>query len=208
MVPVGGIVVLSGADGSGKTTVLRMLSPYLSRRTSVSTSWLRGSHLHVSLLYRLLSRFAVFKGLDNPYYKTHTPPPLRRVFSILEFAGVLPFLLSRRLLSLFYRVVLCDRGVLDFIVWVVATLRYPEFLGTIYGRFLLRLAVGEKPIYLYADLETLARRADVPRSFLARELAVYNTLAKYVSNCRVDTGLQGPREVLKGVLACMGEASL
>jgi len=102
---------------------------------------------------------------------------------------------------------LCDRGFLDFIVWIIATLGYPAFLDTIYGRFLLRLASKEGPIYLYADLEVLARRADVPRSFIAEELAVYNVLAKYVTRCRINTGMQGPREVLKGVLKCLEKAN-
>jgi len=62
----------------------------------------------------------------------------------------------------------------------------------------------ERPIYLYGDLDVLAVRADVPRWFIARELAVYNVLSKYVSLCSVNTGDRKPLEVLESVLKCLG----
>jgi len=101
------------------------------------------------------------------------------------------------------RFLVCDRGFLDFIVWIIATLNYPSFLRSVYGGFLLRLAAKENPVYLYADLDTLAKRADVPREFLAKELAVYSVLARYVSRCRIDTGTESVLNSLRGVLLCL-----
>jgi hypothetical protein len=79
----------------------------------------------------------------------------------------------------------------------------PPFLSGTYGRFLLRLARKEGPIHLYADLETLSRRADVPRDFIARELAVYSVLARYFAKCSIDTGRNRPVRVVVGVLRCL-----
>jgi hypothetical protein len=92
---------------------------------------------------------------------------------------------------------------MDFIVWVIVTLEHPSFLSSIYGRFLLRLAALEGPVYLHADVDTLAGRADVPRSFIARELIAYNILARYTSRCSIDTGRRSPQAVVKEILSCL-----
>jgi len=196
-------VVLSGADGSGKTTTIKILASYLSLYGSVCVHWIRGSHLLSSILSRFLHGFSSFRGFCNPYYKICIPRRLRSVWIFLEFVSLLPHVLARLLLRRLCRFLLCDRGFLDFIVWIMVTLNYLGFLNAIYGKFLLRLASREGPIYLYADLEILARRADVPLSFIAKELHVYNILAKYITRCGINTGIQDPREVLKGVLKCL-----
>jgi hypothetical protein len=92
---------------------------------------------------------------------------------------------------------------MDFIVWVIVTLEYPSFLSSTYSRFLVRLAALEGPVYLYADVDTLAGRADVPRSFIARELVAYNMLARYTSRCSIDTGGRSPQTVVKEILSCV-----
>jgi hypothetical protein len=92
---------------------------------------------------------------------------------------------------------------MDFIVWVVVTLGHPSFLSSTYGRFLVRLTALEGPVYLYADVGTLAGRADVPRSFIARELVAYNMLARYTSRCSIDTGGRSPQAVVKEILSCV-----
>jgi hypothetical protein len=200
-------VVLSGADGSGKTTTVKILASYLSLYGFTCVHWFRGSHLFSSVLSRFLRGFSAFRGSCNPYYKICVPRRLRSVWIFLEFVSLLPHVIARLILGRLCRFLLCDRGLLDFIVWIIATLGYPVFLDAVYGRFLLRLASKEGPIYLYADLEVLAKRADVPRSFIARELAIYSILAKYITRCRINTGTQGPREVFKGVLKCLEAAN-
>jgi len=200
-------VVLSGADGSGKTTTIKILASYLSLYGSTCVHWFRGSHLFSSVLSRFLQGFSSFRGSCNPYYKVCIPGRLRNVWVFLEFLSLLPHVLARLILKRLCGFLLCDRGFLDFIVWIIVTLDYPGFLDTICGRFLVRLASKGGPIYLYADLEVLARRADVPRSFISKELAVYSILAKYITRCRIDTSMQGPREVLKGVLKCLETAN-
>jgi hypothetical protein len=101
------------------------------------------------------------------------------------------------------RVVVCDRGLLDFIVWLVATLDAPWVLRTVIGRLLLGLVSRENVVYLYADLDTLVKRADVPREFIARELAIYGVLAKYLARCNINTGKNRPARVVAEVLRCL-----
>jgi hypothetical protein len=194
-------IVVSGADGSGKTTVVRLLASYFSRHGPTCVHWFRGSHLLASLLYRLLSRFSSFRGDCNPYYGVCVPVKLRPLWVHVEFWSLIPHVIVRLILRRFCRVFVCDRGFMDFIVWVIVTLEHPSFLSSTYGRFLLRIAALEGPVYLHADVDTLAGRADVPRGFIARELIAYNILAVYTSRCSIDTSRRSPQAVVKEILS-------
>jgi len=79
----------------------------------------------------------------------------------------------------------------------------PGVLCTVIGGFLLGLVSRENIVYLYADVGTLAGRADVTREFVAKELAVYNVLAKYFARCFIDTGRNGPVRVVAEVIRCL-----
>jgi len=116
----------------------------------------------------------------------------------------MPYILLRTLLSKAFDFLVCDKGVADFIVWIITTLNYPQFVSTLYGRFLVRLALNEGVVYLYADRYTLARRADVSAEFVYREFAVYSTLMKSLTRCRVDTGRLRPAEAAAHVMKCLG----
>jgi hypothetical protein len=195
--------IISGADGSGKTTATKLLLLYFSRYGNVCVHWFRGSHLFVSVLARFLHRFGSFRGSCNPYYRICVPKRLRRVWVFLEFVSILPHLFARFLLVRVCKVVVCDRGLLDFIVWLVATLEAPWILNTLIGKFLILLVSRENIVYLYADVGTLAGRADVPREFVAKELAIYSVLAKYFAKCFIDTGRNGPVRVVAEVIRCL-----
>jgi len=196
-------VVLSGADGSGKTTTTKLLRLYFSGYGGICVHWFRGSHLFVSVLARFLHRFKSFHGSCNPYYSICVPERLRRVWVFLEFISILPYLFARFLLGRVCRVVVCDRGLLDFLVWLVATLDSPWILNTLIGRFLLALVSGESIVYLYADVDTLTGRADNPKGFIVRELAIYNVLARYFARCSIDTGRNKPARVAAEAIRCL-----
>ena len=139
----------------------------------------------------------------NPYYGVCVPEMLRPLWVHVEFWSLIPHVIVRFILRRFCGVLVCDRGFMDFIVWVIVTLGHPSFLSSIYGRFLVRLAALEGPVYLYADIDTLAGRADVPGGFIARELVAYNILARYTSKCSVDTGRRSPQAVVEELLSCL-----
>jgi hypothetical protein len=196
-------MTLSGADGSGKTTTAKLLLLYSSRHGDACVHWFRGSHLFVSILARFLYRFSSFRGSYNPYYRICVPERLKGVWTILEFVSLLPHLFARSLLCRLCRVVVCDRGLLDFVVWLIVTLDAPWILNTLIGRFLIRLVSRGNIVYLYADIDTLARRADVPREFIVKELAIYNILARYFAKCSIDTDRSRPVRVVAEVIRCL-----
>jgi len=196
-------ITLSGTDGSGKTTTTKLLLSHFSRYGDVCVHWFRGSHLFASVLAKFLHNFKSFRGSCNPYYRICVPEKLKRVWVFLEFASVLPHLFARFLLKRVCKVVVCDRDLLDFIVWLVVTLDAPWILNTLIGRFLIRLVSRENIVYLYADVDTLARRADVPREFIVKELAIYNILARHFAKCSIDTGRSGPVRVVVEVIRCL-----
>jgi hypothetical protein len=195
--------IISGADGSGKTTATKLLLLYFSRYSDACVHWFRGSHLFAFILARFLHRFSSFRGSCNPYYSICVPKKLKSVWVFLEFVSILPHLFARFLLKRFCKVVVCDRGLLDFVVWLVATLDSPWILNTLIGKFLLALVSRENVVYLYADVGTLAGRADAPREFVAKELAIYSVLAKYFAKCSIDTGRNKPVRVVAKVIQCL-----
>ena len=196
-------ITISGADGSGKTTTTKLLWLYFFRYGDACVHWFRGSHLFVSVLARFLYRFSSFRDSCNPYYGICVPKKLKSVWVFLEFVSILPHFFARFLLVRVCRVVVCDRGLLDFLVWLVATLDAPWILRSMIGRLLLGLVSRENIVYLYADLDTLVKRADTPKGFIAKELAIYGVLAKYLARCSIDTGRNRPVRVVAKVIQCL-----
>ena len=158
--------------------------------------------LHL-FLARIFSRVKSFRGGCNPYYMICVSDRLKSLWVHIEFWTLLPHVFTRFFLRMFCVYLVCDRGFLDFIVWIIATLDKPSFLRSIYGSFLLRLASVENPVYLYADSNILFKRSDVSKSFVFKELLIYNSLAKNLSLCGVDTGVRDPHEVVREVLRCL-----
>jgi len=196
-------ITFSGADGSGKSTTTKLLVLYFSGYDNVRVHWFRGSHLLISVLARFLYRFKSFRGSCNPYYEICVSEKLMRVWVFLEFVSLLPHLFARFLLGRVCRVVVCDRGLLDFLVWLIATLDAPWVPNSLIGRFLLGLVSRENVVYLYADLDTLVKRTDAPREFIAKELAVYSVLVKYFARCSINTGRSGPVRVAAEAIRCI-----
>jgi len=193
-----------GPDGSGKSTLARLLrSSLYSQGVYAHISWFRGSHLFASVLARFLSYFTSLRGYSNPYYGIAIPSKLRPLWVLVEFFSLLPHYLLRRLLSLLHPVI-GDRGLLDFVVWIIVTLDYPKFLSSLLGGFLARLVAKEKNIYVKADPATLRRRVvGIPPSFLAKEIACYSVLAKYYASHTIDTTSRTPKESLGELLECL-----
>jgi GTPase SAR1 family protein len=203
------LICFFGPDGSGKTTLAMALTRELKRKNFKSIiAWMRGTHTLASLFARFLSKFATFRGSDNPYYGISIPSCMRRLWQLLEFISVLPVLLFRFMLPSFLGyTVIAERYVPDFIVWVSVTTRDEDYLERFEVRFMLALSVrAYVRVYVTTSLAELVKRrcGEVNLKFLAEQIKLYNALAKLIKSYKVDTTGRDVDSSLREVLGFLG----
>ena len=121
----------------------------------------------------------------------------------IEFYSMLPILFFRFMLprALGYLVV-AERGLIDFLVWITMTTRQPRVLTSIIGRFTMALARKTTNIYVRADLKILQkrRRTSPETPSLSIQLKVYDAIAKAYEIPTVDTSNISVAESIKQIL--------
>lgn len=200
------LIVLFGPDGSGKTTLAEVLARKLGDHSfNVRISWMRGTHTLASLLARFQSKFTTFRGSDNPYYGILIPNNAKRVWQLIEFISVLPILLIRFMLpGLLGYVVVAERYLPDFLVWVSLTTRDASYLRRLEARFMLALSMkADVKVYVTASKDELIKRRyeEVNYEFLSRQLKLYNEIARLVGAHKIDTTGKRVEETLDSLLS-------
>ena len=198
------MICFFGPDGSGKTTLAhKLVERLLQEGIQVRLAWLRGSHTFASVLAKILKRFAVFQGEDNPYYGLSIPKRMILLWELIEILSILPVWFARYLIPRFLGyTVIGERSLLDFIVWVSITTRDYRFPASIGGKIFLTISLKScLNVYVTANIKTLIERRKHEHTFkfLALQLAFYNILAKIIKAPVIDTTNTSAEEHLKGI---------
>jgi len=200
------VICLSGPDGSGKSTLARLLAKHLSSNRRVKVSWLRGSHTAASLMARFLSLFSNMRGPGNPYYGISIPSSLRPLWWFLEFASMLPRWFLQFLIPGTYGVVVGERGLLDFLVWVCVTTDV-GFLGSLWGRATLALATRYcRNVLVTASPRELVRRkgSEPTAKTIPKQWVIYRALSRELGLVTIDTTHETPSESLAKLISGLG----
>lgn len=185
-------ICLIGTDGSGKSTLARELSIlFSSKKYRPKIIWIRGSHGLASLLSIILGKFKLFQGDCNPYYRICIPMKLRPLWVIVEFISIIPIIIRRFIINSFkYDTIIADRCLLDFLAWIIVTLRVNVFKSYI-SRIILSLhyRLCDYTFYIKVDKATLKERLSNQRDirFSMRFLQVYELLNSVLGFYTVNT---------------------
>jgi len=75
----------------------------------------------------MLSCFRAFRGECNPHYEVCIPEKLERLWIPIELLSAIPYIVLRLVIGRLSKFTVFDRGVADFIVWIITILSYPRF---------------------------------------------------------------------------------
>jgi len=206
----GALIVLGGPDGSGKTTLALMLLNYFATRGLRSKIVrIRGTHTLAYALMLFLRRFNIFKGNELHYYNFRVPSRLKDLWLIIELVSVLPLIvLYYYIYRMIYDIIIAERGVLDFAVWVLTGVR-PR-MSSPFTRVLLNvalsLALRFKTIYITAKKEVLLERKQLERSLINNMHCIYELLAERLRLVRIDTSNLQPLEAFRELLKVLRES--
>lgn len=194
------IICLFGEDGVGKTTLTHLLVDHLrSKGYKVRRVWMRGSHTLASLLSRFLSKFRAFRWIENPYYGVSFPSSIAKLWWFIEYISVIPIIITRYLIpSMLGIIVVADRYILDFIIWVSIITNNVSFKESIYARHLLTLS-GRNTIkfYITASGEEIHHRSNEKIMQLNKQKHLYESLAG--DAYKIDTTKKTPQESLRDI---------
>jgi DNA polymerase III delta prime subunit len=198
------LVLFTGPDGAGKTTVALMLKKYLEKMGHrVKVVRIRGTHTFVYILMLFLRDILGLKGSDIHYYRARVPRRLIGLWIYLEFLSLIPLILWYYVLLRIRYVVVSERSIFDALVWVMTS--FKDTLNTTsLGKFRLYilsiLRYSKCTVYVTASPEVLAKRKPGEEFLIKKMWIYYDKIAKTLKLNYVNTTYSHPSTTLQNVL--------
>jgi len=184
------IIVLSGIDGSGKSTISRKLSKSLIKNFNLKTRivWVKSLHTLAYLIYVLFRKMWGIEYIVNPkgkiteHYTTKWMKKLGSLWGFIEFLSVLPWILITLLYRFLGFTVICDRFIMDFLATVSLRVNNPFWpWKSIWGKSLKALQRKFLTFHLKVTLKTaLQRRLDI--EYDLKEFKLLTALYRILTN--------------------------
>lgn len=206
------LVVVTGVDGSGKTTIARFLVRYLkSKGFRAQYVWIKSLHTLAFLISRLFEPLGWHRVLKNPNniivsrFELPDSPSHHKIWSFIEFVSILPWIILRVNLPIFLGfTIVSDRYLIDSVVSISMRVQDMFFANTFLGRLLLKMIAKETiVIHLDVDLYTiLDRRPDIEYTIeeVQHQIALYRLLAKKIGAFTIYTAMLSVKETESKIL--------
>jgi len=156
------MVAIFGPDGTGKTTLAKMITRYLSSK-GIKTAYIRfkSHHLAMYLMIRFLQKLSLIPLTNSPRILDYTLKRYfgrSRLYPYLELINGITWLFInvkvRKVLGV--DVVVSERYIPDFLVSILIISPNKKLLNNLY-RILKPFIQNTVKIFLYADVDDLLR---------------------------------------------------
>ena len=208
---MGKIIAFTGVDGSGKTIIARTIATLLlKRKLKVKILWIKSLHTLAYLTYCFFRKTWGIEYVINPknktieHYATQYMGKMGKLWGLIEFISIIPWILVANILKHINYTVICDRYLADFLATVSLRVRDPLWWAkSIPGKFLLTLQSKTQTIHLKISVSTaLKRRPSIEYSLneLKTLIATYRIIAKTINAVEVVNENRNLGEVVEEVI--------
>ena len=141
------LIVITGFDGSGKTTIAKLLVKSLkSKGYRTKYVWIKSLHTLAYLISRIFESQGWHRLVKNPNeivvsrFELPRSRLAEKIWPTIEFISVLPWIIFKvNLAILFGFTIVADRYIIDTIVSIAMRAQNSFFVESFLGKLLLRM---------------------------------------------------------------------
>ena len=209
------IIAICGVDGSGKSTIAKLLASMMRMRFNTRVLWIKSLHTLAYLIYRLAISVRGIEYVVNPcgfrveHFVTMWMKNLGVLWGFIETLSLIPWLIILYIYNALGYVIICDRFLIDFLATV--SLRTNDnlwWIRSLYSIPLINLQRKVLTIHLRISLNTiLKRRPSIEYNVeeLKHIVALYRVIARYINAYEVINENKSLSKTLKEVMGIIAK---